>query len=105
MCLRPLLTGGLAAAALVFATIPAAAAPMPAGGGAFYAPTPPDGMHVGFDFHDRMRLKQELRALHEEAVAQQRADGGALTEAHKAELDQRLAMLFAEACRVGMAGC
>jgi hypothetical protein len=105
MRLSPLLSGGLAAAAFAFAASLATAAPTPAGGAAFYAPTPPDGMHVGFDFHDRMRLKQELRALHEAAVAQQRADGGTLTEAHKAELDQKLAMLFAEACRVGMAGC
>lgn len=95
----------LLAAVLASTASMAAAAPSPPTGVGFYAPNPPDGMHVGFDFHDQVRLKNRLRSLREEAVAQQRADGGELTEAHRAELNQKLAMLYAEACRAGMAGC
>ena len=60
---------------------------------------------TGFDVHDKAHIKTQLKALHDEAVATQRADGGKLTDAHRAELEGKLAILRKEACGAGLAGC
>ena len=59
-----------------------------------------------FSNHDRVHIQTELRKLREEAVRQQKADGGELTAAHREALNQRLGVLMKQACAVGMGtGC
>lgn len=59
----------------------------------------------GFDVHDKVHIKTKLKALREEAIAIQTADGGTLTEAHKAELNAKLAIIRKEACQAGVGPC
>jgi Spy/CpxP family protein refolding chaperone len=60
---------------------------------------------TGFDVHDRVHIRTKLKALREEAIAAQAADGGTLTEAHKAELNGKLAVIRREACQAGVGPC
>ena len=60
---------------------------------------------TGFDVHDQVHIRAKLKALRDEAIATQRADGGTLTEAHKAELNGKLALIRKEACQTGVGPC
>lgn len=60
---------------------------------------------TGFDVHDKVHIKTKLKALRDEAIAIQTADGGTLTEAHKAELNAKLAIIRQEACQAGVGPC
>lgn len=60
---------------------------------------------TGFDTHDKVHIKSKLKALREEAIATQAADGGTLTEAHKAEFNEKLAIIRKEACQAGVGPC
>jgi len=79
------------------------------------AKTPPFAMNpkggqlsderTGFNVHDQIHIKNELKALREEAIATQKADGGKLTDAHRADLEARLTVLRKEACQTGVGRC
>jgi hypothetical protein len=61
---------------------------------------------TGFDVHDSVHFRIELKKLHDEAVRLQAADGGKLSDAHRADLEARLGVLHKEACRLHMTtGC
>jgi len=47
---------------------------------------------------DEGRYKRDVKKLHDDAVKQLKADGGKLSDAHKAELQARLDKLNADAC-------
>ena len=86
-----------------------------AGAGAAAAKEPPFRMNprggqlsderTGFDVHDQVHIRAKLKALRDEAIATQKADGGTLTEAHKAELNGKLALIRKEACQTGVGPC
>jgi hypothetical protein len=68
---------------------PAPAAPIGAmGGGGLMA----GGTH---DPYRQLRKKHAVEAIRQEAVKQQAADGGKLTEAHRAELQRKLDAVMA----------
>jgi hypothetical protein len=105
MIVRFSLASALAAAlALTGAVAPAAARNPPMAyvnprGGAV------SDTQTGWDVHDKTHIKTRLKALREEAISVQKADGGKLSDAHRVDLEQRLAILRGEACHQGLAGC
>jgi hypothetical protein len=56
---------------------------------------------------DEGRYRRDVKKLHDDAVKLQKADGGQLSDAHKAELQARLDKLNADACakHVKIAAC
>lgn len=103
MYLRISLALAIAAALILTSAAPVAAKTPP------FAMNPKGGQlsdeRTGFNVHDKVHIKNELKALRDEAIATQKADGGKLTDAHRADLEARLAVLRKEACQTGVAGC
>jgi hypothetical protein len=60
---------------------------------------------TGFDVHDQVHIRTKLKALRDEAIVLQKADGGTLSDAHKAELNGKLEIIRKEACRAGVGPC
>lgn len=104
MRLRTFLACGLAAALSLAASVAPATARTPP-----FHMNPKGGQlsdeRTGFETHDATHIRTKLRALREEAISLQKADGGKLSDAHRADLEARLAVLHKEACAAGLGGC
>lgn len=57
------------------------------------------------DLDPQVQIRERLKKLHDEAAAVQKADGGALTPEHRAELTGKLELIRRDACAAGLAGC
>jgi hypothetical protein len=99
---RGLIPGLAAAIALAFGA-PAAQAQVSNLGPA-NRPFPPSYSNRAV-LDERVHIRTGLKKLHDDAVATQKADGGTLSEAHRAELTERMEALRRQACAAGMAGC
>lgn len=73
-------------------------------GGYANKPFPPS-TSTRADLDASVHIQKRLKDLRKEAIAQQKADGGALTEAHRAALTAKLEAVRRDACMVGRAGC
>ena len=76
----------LAAAAAVLALSASAVSALPSGSNSMSA----NGVSVGPGFSQNFRKAQAVKALRQEGLKMQEADGGKLSDAHRAELQRKL---------------